>query len=191
VKNKYYEILHYVLVIISVQFLNLLLSRNVLPVRCSQTTEFVTKQVFNLKNRDTCDSRFIVIFMMVSWQCKMVTIWCTSGGVKNVRWRGKRLPAPNYWLMQTVLIRNLHVQTETLRRGTIKLGPVVVSVFTQLDSSKLRSKKGGGTPPLPPFETSGPSHYASVINKLGVIYISQNRKELCCTIVYIVRNEEF
>jgi len=46
--------------------------------------------------------------------------------------------------MQTVLIRNLHVQTERLRRGTIKLGLVVVSVFTQLDSSKLRGKKGWG-----------------------------------------------
>lgn len=124
--------------------------------------------------------------MIVSWQCKVVTIWCMSGGVKNVRWRGKRLPAPNYWLMQTVLIRNLHVQTETLRRGTIKPGPVLVSVFTQLDSSKLRSKKGRGTSP-PQFKTSGPSHYASIINKLGLINISENRDELHCTIVCIAR----
>lgn len=102
---------------------------------------------------------------------------------------GERLPAQNYWLMQTVLIRNLHVQTETLRRGTIKLGPVLVSVFTQLDSSKLRGKKGRGTSSPPQFKTSGPSHYASIINKLELINISQNCDELYCKIVCIARND--
>jgi len=53
--------------------------------------------------------------------------------------------------MQTVLIRNLHVQTERLRRGTTKLGPVVVSVFTQLDSASCGVRKDETHQhPLPP-----------------------------------------
>jgi len=52
--------------------------------------------------------------------------------------------------MQTVLIRNLHVQTERLRRGTTKLGPVVVSVFTQLDSASCGVRKDETRQPPPP-----------------------------------------
>lgn len=69
---------------------------------------------------------------------------------------GKFSRPPNYWLMQTVLIRNLHVQTQRLRRGTMKLGPVVVSVFTQLDSASCGVRKETTLHHPPPLELQLP-----------------------------------